>query len=695
MAANPEENPYKGQNSFDVEDATLFFGRDSEAVQLTARVLANRLTVLHAASGAGKTSLLNAKIIPALEAHCWLPVRSTAETNPILAIRRDSLHSLFPPLEAEEYALADAVARLGVRDLHAASVDDLLAGFDALDVASPAHRRLLAPVKNRVALVRTADGSLERATPFASAIDIMPVFDRATPYVSRLLRKSVGISMLARHLAALRAAGLGHRGEEVGIDGRMSLDRLRSVLADPQLKQAYRALVSWLYRSPPGLRPFFENLVNTYGAEMRGVGVVLLLDQFEEVFTRFAGRPRATRRARPHSSTDAALDWRLRDELFDELERLHSASPEAGAEPGSGELPIRFVISLRDEYVARLGRLRQFVPDLETSMYRLGWLPIAEARHAIIDPADRYHYEYSPDCVDAIVSELAIEGQAIEPGPLQIVCYRLWEKRALRVDLSIKGLITLDTLKPEGVDGLLRGFFNSVLDDLSFFDQLEVLDILAPLITFSGTRNIVERKRLVEAEFRVAGPRSKLLDLLEWKRILRREQKLDGHYFEITHEFLIDPILNALKSNNAYERIDRAIVALRARLDGAISEPLPDHLFFTLDEHKARLRWSPAANELMFRTAVFHGAREPIVRDWAERYSNSASDVSEVLKATGFEGTRPLSSVELSLLAANLKVVTTPEEWERVASSLILSPEPLDLNVFRRAITQMVPRHGR
>ena len=52
----------------------LFSGRDQEAVALTHQVLANRLVVLFARSGLGKTSLLNAGVVEPLRAQGLLPL---------------------------------------------------------------------------------------------------------------------------------------------------------------------------------------------------------------------------------------------------------------------------------------------------------------------------------------------------------------------------------------------------------------------------------------------------------------------------------------------------------------------------------------------------------------------------------------------------------------------------------------------
>lgn len=60
--------PYVGPRSFEPHEHAIFFGRFDETDRLVSLVIANKAVVLYAQSGAGKTSLLNAGLIPALEA---------------------------------------------------------------------------------------------------------------------------------------------------------------------------------------------------------------------------------------------------------------------------------------------------------------------------------------------------------------------------------------------------------------------------------------------------------------------------------------------------------------------------------------------------------------------------------------------------------------------------------------------------
>ncbi|SDZ75568.1 hypothetical protein SAMN05660964_00148 [Thiothrix caldifontis] len=59
--------PYPGLRPYHEDEQDKFFGRDADAEVLIDKVLTNRLTLLFAASGVGKSSLLQAAVIPRLK----------------------------------------------------------------------------------------------------------------------------------------------------------------------------------------------------------------------------------------------------------------------------------------------------------------------------------------------------------------------------------------------------------------------------------------------------------------------------------------------------------------------------------------------------------------------------------------------------------------------------------------------------
>jgi hypothetical protein len=106
----PPDQPYKFLYAFELQDAHIFFGREAATAALYARVLSHRLTVLHARSGTGKTSLLNAGLSPLLIEEDRLPVYARVYNDPVLAVKRALAPSslgpwpeLLPALSLQEF----------------------------------------------------------------------------------------------------------------------------------------------------------------------------------------------------------------------------------------------------------------------------------------------------------------------------------------------------------------------------------------------------------------------------------------------------------------------------------------------------------------------------------------------------------------------------------------------------------------
>ena len=79
------DNPYVGPRPYTREEEKLFFGRERESRDLLSLVVSERLVLFYAQSGAGKTSLINTRLVPGLEGRGFevLPVgRVSGELPP-------------------------------------------------------------------------------------------------------------------------------------------------------------------------------------------------------------------------------------------------------------------------------------------------------------------------------------------------------------------------------------------------------------------------------------------------------------------------------------------------------------------------------------------------------------------------------------------------------------------------------------
>jgi CHASE2 domain-containing sensor protein len=126
-------SPYVGLDCFREEDAALFFGRDAERTRIIGNLRASRLTLLHAESGVGKSSLLRAGVSARLrelvggaraDANRFVPVVfsrwSAAPTPAVIASIEESARSLLGP-----------DAELVVRDRLRDAIDDVSRAVDA------------------------------------------------------------------------------------------------------------------------------------------------------------------------------------------------------------------------------------------------------------------------------------------------------------------------------------------------------------------------------------------------------------------------------------------------------------------------------------------------------------------------------------------------------------------------------------
>ena len=61
------DNPYVGPRTFTRQESDRFFGREREARELFSLVISERFVLFYAQSGAGKSSLINTRLIPQLQ----------------------------------------------------------------------------------------------------------------------------------------------------------------------------------------------------------------------------------------------------------------------------------------------------------------------------------------------------------------------------------------------------------------------------------------------------------------------------------------------------------------------------------------------------------------------------------------------------------------------------------------------------
>jgi formylglycine-generating enzyme required for sulfatase activity len=268
--------------------------------------------------------------------------------------------------------------------------------------------------------------------------------------------------------------------------------------------------------------PLCSFLEATLPSESR---LVVFLDQFEEFFVRLG---KATRAA-----------------FAEEL----AACLESG-------LDLRFVLSLRDDYLGRLHSLSaQLSDDPLLNRFCLENLNVEKARLAVTQPAQAFNLRHEDELLETLLDDLEQEGD-VKPPQLQIVCHKLYRSLVDSGEwvegFGRSGLFTLESYKKlGGAEGILANYLNDALAELPDDAARErAWAVLRSMITVGETRvtlTIQEMTRqkiaykLGLSEDEVEESTSYLRDrrLIRW---LPAATEAEEGAFELAHEYMLGKV---------------------------------------------------------------------------------------------------------------------------------------------------------
>jgi FHA domain len=251
-------------------------------------------------------------------------------------------------------------------------------------------------------------------------------------------------------------------------------------------------------------------------------GLVLILDQFEEVLT--------------IDPTD--LD--AKREFFTQLGlALRNRSRWA-------------LFSMREEHVAGLDPYRNLVPTRLAVTYRLELLNEHQARQAMKQVAAQADVDFTDSAARRLVDDLRrvrVErqgqpvdeqlGPTVEPTQLQVVCLRLWaslaEGKATIEESDIEALGSADTA--------LADYYATVVGQLGDRERFVRDWLEEKLITVQGLRNQVLRQDALQAQ----QVDEQAIALLDERYLIREERRRGIRWLELAHDRLIEPV----RANNA------------------------------------------------------------------------------------------------------------------------------------------------
>ena len=277
---------------------------------------------------------------------------------------------------------------------------------------------------------------------------------------------------------------------------------------------------------------------------------LLIFDQFEELFTRHT-------KFRHH-----------REKFFTQVSRA-LADHEC----------LRVLFSMREDYIAELTPYAHLLPEQLRPRFRLERLKGQAALEAITGPAEGADVPrpFKRGVAEALRTNLqAGSGEDIEPILLQVVCKRLWKN----LPEERSKILDEDVQKYGDVDGALIDYYNGAVDAVvgevkavvGTISQRRVRRFFSEsLLTPARTRALVYRD---EASGFTAGMPNAAIDVLSRSdvNIVRGEARGPSHWYELSHDRLIPPVLTAneewARNNPTPDRTTPGVVQSRTTRQG-------------------------------------------------------------------------------------------------------------------------------
>jgi formylglycine-generating enzyme required for sulfatase activity len=368
-----------------------------------------------------------------------------------------------------------------------------------------------------------------------------------------------------------------------------------------QLKPNAASPPSHLHSLSLDLCSFLEE---TLSSESR---LVILLDQFEEFFVRLG------------KATRAAFAGELAACL-------------------QSDLDLRFVLSLRDDYLARLHSLSAPLPDdILLNRFGLENLNVEQARLAVTQPAQAFKLRYEDELLETLLDDLE-QGEGLEPPRLQIVCHRLYQnlvESGQWVEGSGRsGLLALKSYRELGrTEGILAGCLKDALAGLPDDAARErAWGVLRSMVAVGETRVTLTAQEMTRPKIAHKLGLSEddvdeVLAYLQDRRLIRWLEQEGA--FEMAHDYLVGEVWEWVSEEEAV--LKRASDLLRRELGdyqklGLLMAP---PLLGVVSEPREALLLSAGELEFVFRSALAAGYE---LKYWLERARDGGVAVESILR---------------------------------------------------------------
>jgi CHASE2 domain-containing sensor protein len=393
-----------------------------------------------------------------------------------------------------------------------------------------------------------------------------------------------------------------------------------------------------------------------------------------------------------------------------------------------------FLISIREDQLARLDRFKGRIPNLFDNYLRVEHLDREAAREAIVRPieelnrlhgSDEQPFGIEDELVDRVLVELeagkvgtggatAVDGgePRIETPYLQLVLTRLWEEERRRGSRTLRAETLADL---GGAGAIVRRHLDDALGTLGAKEQAAAARLFHYLVTPSGTKIAHHRADLAAYAGLAEGDTARLLERLAGEtRILR---PVGEESYEIYHDVLAAAVLDwgarvqarelarERRLRRRWRSLAASIAAVAVGLGAYAGDFLAQPELKSVDVRFA-IRGDRSAPEdvvvVAIDTRTFERLkiRWPFDRTWHARAIDRlrtagataiAYDLQFTEPSPGESGARADNALIEAVARAGGRIALAATEFDELGRSNILGGDPLLREIAARAGNTLVP----
>ena len=243
---------------------------------------------------------------------------------------------------------------------------------------------------------------------------------------------------------------------------------------------------------------------------------------------------------------------------------------------------------------------------------------------------------FEPQLVSGLVEQLA--EVHFDPAVLQLMCTEIWAQAAKRSGGDVERLELRDLVQVGSLGMIFARYLDQVTARIPPANPrfaLQVRAVLAAMITPQHTKHAAPRTEFLKQYFKIDDAElESVLTLLSEQRLVRRDNRRDGAWYELIHERLIRSILNWLERDGEFFRFRDALNTVRTLSSTPGWREDPDRLLNkgqlggVVGPYKKLLNFAKHERAFLLHSAVYSASDD--IEYWIEQ--NDAEDLDELIR---------------------------------------------------------------